>query len=235
LIGRGVDAIIVSSLSGAAVYNAYEAVAAAGVPLIIFASGVPYEADIPYTCYVATDDVEIGRRAGEYVVRRMEGNGRLAILEGIRDSTNNRLRMDGLLPVLGAASGIVVAGMDSADWLRRPAQQAMSKMLASTWPIDAVLALNDEMALGALDALRGAHRDQDIFVVGLDGQKEALQEIRTGGPFVMTIRNEWDGAEALRVAIAAARGEQVARRITLDATLIDAHNVEALFDPSATC
>lgn len=231
LIERKVDAVIVSSGSGPAVYDGYRAIAAAGLPLVIFASGVPKDDSVPYTSYVATDEVEMGRQAGEYVVRRIGGSGRIVILEGIVESTNNQLRLDGLLPVLKSAPGIVIVRQVSAKWLRRPAQKAMSEVLGTGVGIDAVLALNDEMALGAIDALRRARLAREVFVVGLDGQKEALQAIHAGGPFVMTIKNEWDGKEALRIAIDAALGHPVPRRIVLDGPMIVQTNVEDYLTP----
>jgi ABC-type sugar transport system substrate-binding protein len=235
LIAQGVDAIIVSSLSGRAVYPAYREVAAAEIPLIIFASGVPDADDVPYTSYVATDEVAMGRRAADYMGERLGGKGNLVVINGVVDSTNSQLRRQGFMGRLKESwPEVRVVAEEPAGWLRRPAQQVMSRILAPEPRIDAVFAENDEMALGAIDALRKAHRARTVFVVGLDGQKEALQSIRQGGPFAMTIKNEWDGRRAVEMAIAAARGESVPKRVVLDVPLIDRENVDAIFDPNLT-
>jgi len=236
LIARPVDAVIVSSLSGEEIYRAYREVAEAGIPLVIFASGVPDDDSVPYTSYVASDEEAMGRRAADYVVKRLDGHGNLVVINGILESTNSKLRRQGFLPRLRErAPGVQIVAQASAQWLRRPAQQVMSDVLRTGPRVDAVFAENDEMALGAIDALRRAHAVRHTFVVGLDGQKEALQAIRYGGgTFAMTIRNEWDGTRALETAIAATRGEPVPKRVVLDVPLIDKSNVEDYFDPSQT-
>jgi ABC-type sugar transport system substrate-binding protein len=235
LIDRGVDAIIVSSLSGEAIHPAYRKVADAGIPLIIFASGQPESDDTPYTSYVGTDEVAMGGRAADYIGERLGGEGSLVVINGVVTSTNSKLRRQGFMSQLERSwPNLTVLAERSADWLRRPAQQVMTELLRAHPRIEAVFAENDEMALGAVDALRKAHRTRDTLVVGLDGQKEALQAIRQGGPFAMTIRNEWDGRPALEMAVAAARGEPIPKRVVLDVPLIDERNVDEHFDPSLT-
>jgi ABC-type sugar transport system substrate-binding protein len=111
-------------------------------------------------------------------------------------------------------------------WLRQPAREFMEKLLPTVGRIDAVFAENDEMALGVVDALRLWRRQAETFVVGLDGQYEALRRIAQGSPLVMTIKSEWDSGAAVDVAVAAARGLEVPRRIVLEAPAIDQTNVE---------
>jgi ABC-type sugar transport system substrate-binding protein len=234
LIARGADAIIVSSLSGKAVYPAYREVAKAKIPLIIFASGVPDDENVPYTSYVATDEVAMGQRAADYIANRMKGKGNLVVIDGVTESTNSQLRTQGFMPqVKQFWPGIKIVAEQSGQWLRLPTQKVMTNILQANPQVDGVFAQNDEMALGAIDALKKAGRD-NVFVVGMDAQKEALQAIKSGGPFAMTVKNEWDGSRALDVAIDAVRGKRVEKRVLLDVPMVNAFNIDAHYDPKST-
>lgn len=230
LVARGVDALIVSSLSNEAIYPAYRRVMKHGIPLVIFASGVPMD-DTPYTCFVAPDEVSMGARAARYIGTRLDGRGRIVVLHGLPSSTNSRLRSEGFNSELKTAfPGVEIAGSENGDWLRQPSREAMERLLARAGHIDAVFAENDEMALGAVDALRLWRRQPETFVIGIDGQYEALRRIWQRTAFAMTIKSEWDGREAVDVAIAAASGQDVPKRVILDAPLIDRSNVETFLN-----
>jgi ABC-type sugar transport system substrate-binding protein len=226
LLDDGVDALIVSSLSGEAIYPTYREANERGVPLIIFASGVPLD-DTPYTSFVAPDEESMGRRAADYIGSRLEGEGAIVVVQGLPESTNSRLRKAGFSAELKRAfPKIEIVGRGMGGWLRQPAREFMEKLLPTVGRIDAVFAENDEMALGVVDALRLWRRQAETFVVGLDGQYEALRRIAQGSPLVMTIKSEWDSGAAVDVAVAAARGLEVPRRIVLEAPAIDQTNVE---------
>jgi len=225
LLDEGVDALIVSSLSGDAIYPAYREVIERRVPLIIFASGVPLD-DTPYTSFVAPDEESMGRRAARYVGTELEGEGKIVVLRGLPESTNSRLRSAGFSSELADEfPKIEIIGRGMGGWLRQPAREFMEKLLPTVGRIDAVFAENDEMALGVVDALRLWRRGAETFVVGLDGQYEALRRISEGSSFAMTIKSEWDGAAAVDAAVAAASRLEVPRRIVLDAPTINRTNV----------
>jgi ABC-type sugar transport system substrate-binding protein len=226
LIEQGVDALLVSSLSGPKIYPAYRSVAAHDIPLVLVASGVPTD-DTPYTAFVGPDEIDMGARAAGYIGERLHGRGRIVVVRGLAESSNSRLRGTGFdKELVTRFPDIEVLARGHGNWLRRPSQDLMVNMLATLDRIDAVFAENDEMALGAVDALRSWHRQSEAFVVGLDGQREALREIWLGGPFEMTIKSEWDSAKAVEVAIAAATDVPVPQRVILDAPIVDRATVE---------
>lgn len=226
MITRGADAIIVSSLSGNAIYPAYEQVAEAGIPLIIAASGVPEDDSIPYTSFVATDEVVMGETAAKYVADLIDETGNIVILRGVVESTNSALRDKGFMPEIEKYENINIVANQSAEWLRLTAMQVMTNILQANDDIDVVYSENDEMALGAMEAINDAGRSEEMVIVSMDGQPDAMEEIKKGGMFKMTIFNESDTAVALETAIAAANGEKVEKRIYLDAPVIDINNVD---------
>jgi ABC-type sugar transport system substrate-binding protein len=226
LVEQGVDALLVSSLSGPKVYSAYRSVAAHNIPLIIVASGVPTD-DTPYAAFVGPDEIDMGARAAAYIGQRIDGRGVVVVLRGPTESSNSRLRNAGFSARIEAEFPDVEAvTRETGNWLRRPAYEQMARLLAQIRQIDAVFAENDEIALGAVAALRSSHRQSEALVVGLDGQLEALREIWQDGQMVMTIKSDPNGPAAVDVALAAARGEDVPRVVLLDAPLIDRDNVE---------
>jgi ABC-type sugar transport system substrate-binding protein len=229
MLDQGVDAVIISSLSGSDSHEMYRRVAESGVPLIIFASGLPAdEFDVPYTTYVGSNENWVGAQAAEYIGKRLgTGGGKVVILYGPMESSNARLRGSGFTHELEESyPHVEIIGHLTGDWLRESAFESMTQYLTQNPPVDAVFAENDEMALGAMDALVRWDPHASTFVVGADGQQAALCEIWSGGPFAMTVRTEFDGDAAVRAAIDAARGRDVPNRIELAASVITVKNVD---------
>jgi ribose transport system substrate-binding protein len=228
MIARGVDAIIVSSLSGRSIYPAYREVANAGIPLIIAASGVPEDPDVPYVTFVSTDEVAMGQRAADYVVNKMKGKGNLVVIDGVPESTNSVLRRQGFMPQIEKYwPEINIVAHQTGQWLRQPTMRLMANILQANDQIDAVYAQNDEMALGAISAIEDAGREDEMFVVAMDGQKEALEAIMDpDNIFDMTIKNEWSMEQALKTTIAVVRGENVDKKVVMDTPMINMYNVE---------
>jgi ABC-type sugar transport system substrate-binding protein len=233
LIARNVDAIIVSSLSGKAIYPAYKQIAQAEIPLIIGASGVPDDPEIPYVSYVATDEVTMGKKAAEYIAKLMGEEGNLVILDGVTESTNSILRSEGFMPEIEKHSNIKVVAQQSGEWLRLPSMEVMTNILQANDKIDVVFAQNDEMAFGAIEAIKKAGRSDEVKIIGMDAQKEALEMIKNTDQYVMSVKNEWDMKTAVKLAIDAVRGKEVPKRVELDAPLIDDSNIADFYDPES--
>jgi len=236
LLARGVDALIVSSLSGPSIYQSYDDVLSSGVPLIVFASGCPVEpTTTKCTSYVGSDEEWMGARAASYMGERLAGTGgSVVVLHGPPQSTNARMRGGAFESEMRRTySNVEIACRLMGDFSRRSAEEVLAESLSTNRRFDAVFAENDEMGLGAVDALRRASREADVFVVGIDGQHEALKQIWQGGPFAMTIRPEWKADAAVSVAIKAALGQDVPARVKLGAEVIDRANVARFLRNSA--
>lgn len=230
LIAQGADAIIVSSLSGTAIYPAYRLVHEAGIPLIIAASGAPEEHEDAFeymSTFVSTDEVLMGIAAAEYADYLLGGGeGRVVMIRGVIESTNSMLRYIGWNQRVVDFPGIDVIAVQPANWLRLEAIQVMTDLLVAHSDIDIVYAENDEMALGALQAIRDAGREDEIMIISMDGQEDAAQEIQRGSAFMLTITNNPDTTEALAAAYRLARGESVPKRILLDYEMVTRENVD---------
>jgi ABC-type sugar transport system substrate-binding protein len=230
MLDQGVDALVISSLSGPESYETYRMIADAEKPLVVFASGLPKDGSaVPFTSYVGSNDRRIGQRAAQYIGNRLgEAGGRVMVVDGPLESSNARLRSDGFHDELAASfPSVEITGRLTGDWLRKSAFELASSYLSRRPRVDAVFAENDEMALGVVDALRRWDQSAQTFIVGADGQHAALCEIWRGGPLAMTLRTEFDGDAAVQIALAAVRGESVTRIVDLDTTAITSDNVES--------
>ncbi|HCC35149.1 MAG TPA: hypothetical protein DEQ02_05745 [Ruminococcaceae bacterium] len=230
LIQQGCDAIIVSSLSGTAIYPAYKEVYEAGIPLIIAASGCATEGEDAYNYYntfVSTDEVEMGMAAAEYANTLLNGKGNVVMIRGVVESTNSLNRYNGWNKKAPEYPDIKVIVEQAADWLRLDANQAMTNILSANSDIDLVYCENDEMAMGCLEAIQDAGREKEIMIISMDGQEDAALEVQKGGSFKLTITNNSDTHEAVAAAYKLAKGENVDKRIILPYELVTKENVDA--------
>ena len=229
LIQQGCDAIIVSSLSGTSIYPAYKEVHDAGIPLVIAASGCAQEDEDAYNYYdtfVSTDEVEMGRAAADYANELLNGEGKIVMIRGVVESTNSMNRYVGWNEQVVNYPGLEVIVEQAANWLRLDANQVMTNILQANPEIDLVYCENDEMAMGCLEAIQDAGREDEIMIIPMDGQEDAAQEVQKGGPFKLTITNCSDTTEALTAAYKLAQGESVDKRIVLPYEMVTSENVD---------
>ena len=118
--------------------------------------------------------------AAEYVGTRLKGKGNVVMLEGIPGSSAARDRGKGFREGLKKYPGITLVASQTADFDRAKGLAVMENILQAQKKIDAVFAQNDEMALGAVQAIEAAKRDREMFVVGFDAIADALKAIREG-------------------------------------------------------
>jgi len=131
-------------------------------------------------CYIATDNVLGGSLGAEWIIRALNGKGKIAILEGAPGSQVNALRLQGFRAEIDKAKGIQVVSSLTAKWRRDEGMRVMNDILTAHPDLDAVMALNDEMALGALEALRARGKLKQVKLVGYNGAAEAIQQVYRG-------------------------------------------------------
>lgn len=231
LIQRHPNVMVVSSLSGTAVYPAYEAVAAAGIPLIINNSGIPDDqAKIPFTSFMSPDDWENGRLLGQYMADALKGKGNIIIIEGVAESSNYEFRLGGFMEVINKYPDIHVVGKQSGAWIRMPAMNAAVDLLQANPDVDGIYAMNDEMAMGVLAALRSAGREGDVVMVSVDGQEDLVKEIKKGSAAKASVYWDSDMDRVVAAALAVAEGAVIDQHIWYHEPLITAENAQAHLD-----
>lgn len=128
--------------------------------------------------HVASDNVEGGKMAAQYVIDQLGGKGNIVELEGIAGSSATRDRGAGFDNEI-KNSNLNIITKQSADFDRTKGLSVMENIIQSKGNIDAVFAQNDEMALGALKALQDANLD-DVLVVGFDATDDAVESVQKG-------------------------------------------------------
>jgi ribose transport system substrate-binding protein len=125
--------------------------------------------------FIASDNLAGGKLAGDYICQRLDGQGKVVELEGIPGASAARERGQGFNDAMAACSGLQVVARQTANFNRAEGLSVMEDILVAQPQIDAVFAHNDEMALGALQAIQASGRD--ILVVGFDATDDALAAV----------------------------------------------------------
>jgi two-component system cell cycle response regulator len=128
--------------------------------------------------YIGYRQKEAGREVGRYLARVLRARGSILVLKGLSNASS-RDRVAGFMAEIARYPKMCVVATRQADWERAKARHLVERLLAKH-SLDAIYAVSDEMALGASDAVTAAGRQGEIFVVGLDGTRAALQAIREG-------------------------------------------------------
>ena len=141
----------------------------------------------------------------------MGGSGGIIAIQGILDNVASKQRFAGLQAAMGEASGIELLDQQTANWSRSEALTVTQTLLAKhRGKVKGLWAANDEMALGALEALKAAGLAGEIPIVGFDAVPQALDEILSGeNKYVATVSTDpfWQGGAALSLAFQVATGK----------------------------
>lgn len=141
----------------------------------------PFDGNDHWIAHIAVDSLEAGEAISKLLVGAMGGRGGVVALQGRLDTDPARNRFAGLLEVLKDTPGVALLDQQAANWDRTAAFPIMQTWLAKYGDrITGVWAANDDMALGALEALRAAGRAGKIPIVGVDGIPEAIAAIQKG-------------------------------------------------------
>lgn len=182
LIAADIDVLLINPTQGEAV-GVIEDAARAGIPVITMQRAV---ASSQVTSHLGTDNVLIGKLAAEWLVDKLDGQGKVVVLEGIPGAASSEDRKAGSTPVFAAAPGIEIVAQQTAEYDRATALSVMENILQATPDIDAVFCYNDEMAMGVLAALEAEGRD-DVLITGIDALPDAVEAVQQG-KLAMTIR-----------------------------------------------
>lgn len=153
-----------------------EKAVAQGIPVITL--DTPVNTNVPL-CFVGFDNSAAGEAIGAWVVEQLKGKGRVLILEGSQHHDNALDRSQGFLAGLRTGKQITILDRQPADWDYQQAKTLTEEWLGQYSQVDAIVAANDDMALGAIEALKEANR-QNVLVTGFDGSEAGLKAIEAG-------------------------------------------------------
>lgn len=217
------NAIALATVHPTRVDAAIRKVNAAGIPLVGFIS----RSDAgKWDCFIGADNCRVGAGLAAYLFAQLSGKGSVAIIHAAADSPTSNDRARGFRDAAAKCPGIRIAGTGNGEYQFEPARREMTRLLADVAHIDGVLAANDVMALGAIEALQAAGRS--ALVVGVNGIPDAIDAVKRGTLLATADFSAMSlGALATECAILRVRGEAVPAEIMLPVEIIDRSNVGA--------
>lgn len=156
--------------------------AKAGIAVITLQRGIPSPA---VTSHIGTDNIVIGRLGAQWIIDKLGGKGNVVVLEGIPGAASSEDRKKGAAEVFPKNPDIKVVAQQTGEYDRVKALHVMENILQAQPKIDAVYCFNDEMAMGALAAVKAAKRP-GIMITGMDANKDAVEAVKKG-ELTMTI------------------------------------------------
>jgi inositol transport system substrate-binding protein len=182
--------------------------------------------------YVGSPDIKAGRMEAKEIMKVLHGRGNIVILQGPYGSSAEVQRTQGIKQELAKFPQAHIIAEHTANWERSQGLSVMENFLAAGRPINAVIAENDEMALGACEAIAAAHKQKQIAVMGIDAIPDALKAVENG-TMVATIYQDahGQGSQAVKLAVQLAQGHKVKHLLYIPFQLVTKKNVARFMKP----
>jgi ribose transport system substrate-binding protein len=227
LINQRVNAIVIVPVQADSLGPQLRAAKKADIPIIVVNTSLANSDAV--TSSVLPDDVAAGAQEMEMMAKHLGGQGNIVILQGPLGSSPELDRTKGIESVLAKYPGIKVLAKDTANWKRDEAVNKTKNWLSGFGDrIDGIVAENDDMALGALQALSEAKKSTPV--VGIDGIQDGLAAVKDGRLIGTSLQHgRVEMAEGLTVAQRVANGEQVNKTYTYTMPPINPQNVDEFY------
>jgi ribose transport system substrate-binding protein len=224
LIARGVKGILISPIDATGVNAAYDAAAAAKVPIVSVARG---STSPNQTLHVAMDEKQIGRDIAEWTAKQIGGKGKVAMLLGPSGAPTFRNLGEGYAEVMAKYPDIQIAFKTDGPLTRERGLKNSEDALVANPDLAAIYTANDDVALGATQAVLAANRKGKTIVTGMNGVPPALRSLKEGN-LAMTVELNpvlW-GRLGVDVLAEYLKGAKVEPRVFIKHVIIDGGNID---------
>jgi ribose transport system substrate-binding protein len=222
VIIRKPDAIVFTPVDYRAMMPGVQKMNAANIPVVNITDRAESG---QFVTFVGSNDYLLGAETGRYLLKAMGGKGNVLIIEGVKGSITNADRTRGFHDALKEFPNVKLLASQPANYQRLQALQVMENLMQSYPQIDGVMAANDAMATGVVEALEGANRK--AFVIGINGTKEAVDAIKEGK---MLASGEFgafnQGCIGVMAALRRLRNLPVPKEILFPVSIIDKTNYQ---------
>jgi ribose transport system substrate-binding protein len=216
------SAIVFTPVDYKAMVPGIEKINEAGIPAVNITDR---SAGGKFLSFVGADDYSIGLETARYLLKALGGKGNVVIIEGVKGSLTSVDRVRGFNDALKENPGTKLLASQPGNYQRLQALQVMENLMQSNSQIDGVLAANDAMAVGAIEALDGANRKAQV--TGINGTREAIDAIKSGKLLASGDYNGFvQGCVGTMIAIRSLRGQPVVTEIMLKPTVITKNNYQ---------
>lgn len=177
-IAMKVDVIGVVVMEAKGILPTLEKVEKAGIPLLTVDTD---SSGGPRAGFISSDEELNGVVGAQWIAKAYFGMpAKIAVLEGAPGSQTNKDRLRGFHGVLKNHPNVKIVSSLTAKWRRDEGMRVMSDLITAHPELDAVMAMNDEMALGAVEALRAKGKLKKVKIIGINGAEEAIQQVYRG-------------------------------------------------------
>jgi simple sugar transport system substrate-binding protein len=224
-VAQGVDVIAFSPVVETGWEPVLREIKQAGIPVVLTDRAVDVSDPSLYACFIGSDFVEEGRRAARWLAKATGGKATIAELVGTPGSAPAIDRKRGFEEILAGYPDMKIVLSQSGDFTRAKGQEVMEAFLKSPEGrnVNALFAHNDDMALGAIQAIEaaGLRPGKDITIVSIDGVRDAFQAMVDGKLNCTVECNPLLGPQLFDVVEAVAAGKPVPRRIVVRESVYD--------------
>ena len=230
MINKGAQALIVAPLNSDGLEPALAAAREKNIPVLTVDRKVNSEPCKDYVSFLGSNFVEQGKIAAQQMAKAMGNKGKVAILLGSSGNNVTTDRTNGFVDELKSiAPDIEIAAQQTGDFARDKGQQVMEQLIQAQPDLTGVYAENDEMALGALVALKSAGKTPgtDVHVVSIDGTRNAVQKVVDGEMFAVVESNPRFGPLAFETLQKFLNGEPVSQNVVISDKLYGKDNAQA--------
>lgn len=183
-----------------------------------------------FVTFVGANDHKLGMETARFLMKALGGKGNVIILEGVKGAITNTDRVRGFQDALKEFPNVKLLAQQPANYQRLQALQVMENLMQSYPQIDGVMAANDAMATGVIEALEGANRK--ALVIGINGTKEAVDAVKAGRLLATGDYNAFNqGCLGAMAALRALRKQPVPKEIMFPVTVIDKANYQGFDTP----
>jgi ribose transport system substrate-binding protein len=223
-VRSGVKALVVSPAGSAQVMSALELAASRGIPVVLVDTDAPFPKKVSY---IGTDNRRGGQLAAKCLVDRLGAKGEVALISGVPGNESQDARAQGFIDAVAQVPGMKLVAQQPANSERSLGLTVMENILTAHPDVKGVFATNDQMALGAMEALDARGLRGKIAIVGFDATKEAVQATVDGKLAGSVAQNPRAmGQKGVEAALAALDGRPVEKRIDTGTELVTRENSE---------
>jgi ribose transport system substrate-binding protein len=230
LVARKVDGIIASPIDAVAVGGAYDAAGKAGIPVISIAR---HAVSPSQSAYVTMDEKQIGSDIAAWIVERIGGKGKVAMIAGPAGAATFRNLADGFEARLKQSPSVSIVYRKDVALTREMGLKQAEDVLVAHPDVVAIYGANDEVALGAAQAVDAAGKKSQIVVTGMNGVPPAVRAVKAGGLGLTVELNPvaW-GRLGLETMVKYLGGEKPGGQVAIKHVLVDRSNVDQYLPPA---
>lgn len=214
--------VIINAVDSDAAVAALAPVTGADLPIVSVDRSV---GDVKVASFVASDNVAGGEQAATALAEKLGGKGKIIVLEGVPGASSTNERGEGFTKGLAAFPDIEVISSQPANYDRAKALDVSTNLLQGNPDVAGVLAMNDEMALGAIQAL-GGKAGKSVSVVGFDGTADGFTAVTKGTLLATIAQNPAElGRQSVQIISKSLAGKDVEATVSVAVNTVTSTNV----------